>query len=149
MAGGRHLGMLRVFRNVWRTWPDRIGPVFTGRVLAESLRVGVDLSVHGPRLMRLGRHDVGESTSPTQPRVWTFVDFEVPDERADELAAALAAALLPDNGWYADFQSEDEHVVVFAGRASGYRKGDAAARQEVVAHGRAAGTPEHQLDWDG
>jgi len=123
--------------------------VFTGRLLAESLRIGIDLSVPGLWLTRLGRHDVGESTSPTQPTVWTFVDFEVPDERVDDLAAGLAAGLLPDDGWYADFQSADEHVVVFAGRAFRYRKGDAAARQEVVAHGRAAGTPEHQLDWAG
>jgi hypothetical protein len=84
---------------------------------------------------------------PTQPPVWTFLDFEVPEQRADELATTLADALLREDGWYADFQSDAEHVVVFAGRAFRYRKGDAAAREEVVAYGRAAGTPEHQLDW--
>jgi hypothetical protein len=36
---------------------------------------------------------------------------------------------------------------VFAGRVFRYREGDAAGREEAVAHGRAAGTPEHQLDW--
>jgi hypothetical protein len=71
----------------------------------------------------------------------------VPEERADLLAAALAEALLPEDGWYADFQSPQEHVVVFAGRIFRYRKGDLAARARAVDHGRAAGTPEHQLDW--
>ncbi len=118
-----------------------------GRLLAESLRIGADLTVPDLRLTRLGRHDVSGSTAGAQPAVWTFVDFTAPDDRADELAAALAAALLPDDGWYADFQLADEHVVVFADRVFRYRKGDLTAREEVVAYGRAAGTPEHQLDW--
>jgi hypothetical protein len=118
-----------------------------GRILAESLRPGVDITVPDLRLTRLGRHDVSGSVVESQPDVWTFLDFEVPDERADELAAALSGALVAEDGWYADFQSDDEHVVVFSGRVFRYRKGDAAGRAAAVAHGRAAGTPEDQLDW--
>jgi hypothetical protein len=83
-----------------------------------------------------------------QPSVWTFVDIEAPSPRADELARALAESLEPELGWYADFTVDDaERVVVFAGRIFRYRIGDEAARAEAVAWGRAAGTPEHQLDW--
>jgi hypothetical protein len=121
--------------------------MFRGRLLAESLRTGVDVTLPGLRLVRIGRHDVSDSTAPSQPSVWTFLDFELPDDRADELAVLLAHALLPDDGWYADYQSATEHVVVFYGRSFRYRKGDHAARAEAVAFGRAAGTPEHQLDW--
>jgi hypothetical protein len=118
-----------------------------GRILVESLRPGVDITVPDLRATRIGRHDVSASTAPTQPSVWTFLDVELPDERADELAAALAEALLPEDGWYADFQSDAEHVVVFSGRVFRYRKGDEVARDEVVSYGRSVGTPEHQLDW--
>lgn len=118
-----------------------------GRLLAESLRLGADLSVPDMTLTRLGRHDESGSTAGGQPAVWTFVDFTAPDHRADALAAALAASLLPDDGWYADFQLRDEHVIVFAGKVFRYRQGDQAARDEVVAYGRSVGTPEHQLDW--
>ncbi|WP_302828585.1 hypothetical protein [Streptomyces sp. BV286] len=38
-------------------------------------------------------------------------------------------------------------MIVFAGRYFRYRIGDEAGRAEAVAWGRAAGTPEHQLDW--
>jgi hypothetical protein len=117
------------------------------RILAESLRVGADLVVPGLRVTRFGRHDVAGSVVPGQPGVWTFLDVEAPDECADELATALADALLPELGWYADFDTADEYVVVFAGRVFRYRKGDAAGRAEAVEYGRAAGTPEHQLDW--
>ena len=44
-----------------------------------------------------------------------------------------ADALLPDEGWYADFTVADDHVVVFAGRVFRYRLGGAAGRAEAVA----------------
>jgi hypothetical protein len=118
-----------------------------GRLLTESLRVGSELAVPDLLLRRVGRADVSSSASATQPKVWTFLDFEAPDDRADELAAALAAALLPDDGWYANFEVGDQDVVVFANRVFRYTKGDAAGRHEAVVYGRDAGTPEHQLDW--
>src|SRR5450756_2547730 len=81
-----------------------------GRLLTESLRVGAELAVPDLLVRRVGRVDVSSSASTTQPKVWTFLDFEAPDERADELAAALASALLPDDGWYANFEVADEDL---------------------------------------
>jgi hypothetical protein len=144
--------------------PPRVWIVLTGRLIAESLRVGQDLRVPGLTVARLGRHDVTRSTTPfegvasdsadrsegasgTQPNIWTFVDFEAPDERADELAEALARALMRENGWWADFVVGDDHVVVFASKVFRYRIGDADARNAAVDYGVAAGTPRHQLDW--
>ena len=118
-----------------------------GRLLTESLRVGSELAIPDLGVRRVGRQDVSASASATQPKVWSFLDFEAPDDRADELAAALASALLPDDGWYANFEIGDEDVVVFANRVFRYNKRDHAARDEVLAYGRAAGTPQHQLDW--
>ncbi len=140
--------------------------MLTGRLLAESLRVGADLVIPDLRVVRLGRHDVSSSTLPggaesadtdldapaagateTQPQIWTFVDFEAPDEQADVLAHSIAEALEAATGWWADFIVDDDHVVVFANRVFRYRIGDEAGREKAVSWGRAAGTPEHQLDW--
>ena len=138
--------------------------MLTGRLLAESLRVGADLAIDDLRVVRLGRHDVSGSTLPdgdvsdsdpdapggatdAQPQIWTFVDFEAPDEQADALGRAIADALETSTGWWADFIVGGDRVVVFANRAFRYRIGDEAGREEAVAWGRAAGTPEHQLDW--
>jgi hypothetical protein len=123
--------------------------MFRGRLLAESLRTGVEMTLPGLTLVRISRQDVSDSATPSQPSVRTSLDFELPDDRADELAVLLAHALSPDDGWYADYQSATEHVVVFSGRSFRYGKGDDAARAEAVAFGRAAGTPEHRLDWGG
>ena len=76
-----------------------------GRLLAESMKVGRDLQVAGLRLTHLGRHDVSGSVSATQAGVWTFVDYEPPDEVADELARQLARIFVPEDGWYADSRS--------------------------------------------
>ncbi|NYH41881.1 hypothetical protein HNR22_001608 [Micromonospora jinlongensis] len=118
-----------------------------GRLLTESLRVGADVRVPSLRVVRVGRHDVSASTSADQPKVWTFLDFEAPDEVADEVAAALAESLVSDQGWYADFEVGDDHVVVFPGRVFRYTKGDRAGRHAAVEYGRSAGVPSHQLDW--
>ncbi|WP_436533897.1 hypothetical protein [Actinoplanes sp. HUAS TT8] len=117
-----------------------------GRIVAESLRTGAALVVPGLELTRVSRVGVS-APGPGQPAVWTLLDVAAPSERAEELAAALSAALLPDGGWYADFRAGGDHVVVYAGRIFRYAVGDVAGRDEAVAHGRSAGVPEAQLDW--
>ncbi len=118
-----------------------------GTLLAESLRIGHDVRVPGFTVTRLGRHDVSASATGGQPSVWTFVDFEAPDERVEELSHVLADVLLSDHGWYANFRVGEDCVVVFAGKVFRYRVGDSTGRAEAVAYGIAAGTPRHQLDW--
>ncbi|MCD9877944.1 hypothetical protein [Streptomyces guryensis] len=82
-----------------------------------------------------------------QPGLSTLVEWETDSDDVSGLAEALAAALEPENGWYADFTAGDERVVVFAGKVFRYRRGDEAGRAEAVAYGRSVGTPGHQLDW--
>ena len=117
-----------------------------GRIVAESLRPGAAVMVPGLSLTRISRVSV-TAPGPGQPGVWTLLDVTAPEERGEELAAALSAGLAPDGGWYADFRSGSEHVVVFSGRIFRYAVGDAAGRADAVAYGRAAGVPEAQLDW--
>jgi len=118
-----------------------------GTLLAESLRIGAELTVPGLRLARVTRRDVSASVTADQPSVWTFVEFEADDDAAGVLADSLARSLLADGGWYADFQAGGDHVVVFAGKVFRYRRGDPAGRAEATEYGRGVGVPEHQLDW--
>jgi hypothetical protein len=118
-----------------------------GTLLAESLKIGAELSVAGLRLMRVSRRDVSASVSATQPPVWTFLEFEADDVMAGPLAEALARSLLAEGGWYADFRAADDHVIVFAGKIFRYQRGDQDGRAEAMDYGRAMRVPEHQLDW--
>jgi hypothetical protein len=121
--------------------------VISGCVVAESLRAGVVWEPAELRIRRITRLDVSSGAAAGQPAVWTVIDFEAPERDADALAAALAACLAAEGGWYADFRTDDDRVVVFAGKVFRYRHGDDAGRAEAVAYGRSVGVPEHQLDW--
>jgi hypothetical protein len=118
----------------------------TGGLIAESLKVGAALEAVPLTVRRISREDSGD-TSVGQPLTWTFIDFEAPLEAAEALAAALSETLDRKLGWYCDFRSPDETVVVFAGRVFRYRRGDRTARAEAEEYGRSVGVPEAQLDW--
>lgn len=125
----------------------KLGAMLKGTLLAESLALGTALQIDGLQVSRIVRRDVSSSTTKEQPPVWTFIEFQAEDDLAGELADALAGVLQADGGWYADFTTRSEHVVVFAHRVFRYRMGDTAARAEVEAYGRSVGVPDAQLDW--
>ena len=80
-----------------------------------------------------------------QPRAWTLVWFEAQDDDRDRLASALSDALEATGGWYADFHSDSDVTVVFAGVASFVTGGATPAeRAKVVEYARSAGVPEQQ-----
>ncbi len=118
---------------------------YRGALLGESLELGavieLPLAVHRVTRAAAGDTDAG------QPRDWTFIEFSVKAEEADALARALSKALRREGGWYCNFNSADEVVVVFHGRVFRYRSRDLGARTEVEQYARSVGVPESQLDW--
>jgi len=118
-----------------------------GTLLAESLRIGAVLEVDALTVSRIFRRDVAATVTSAQPRVWTFVEFEGPDEIADTLARSLAGTLLGEGGWYADFSVGNDHVVVFADRVFRYVRGDREERRKIEEYAAAVGVPLQQIDW--
>ena len=80
------------------------------------------------------------------PSTWTLLHIEVDDEDLERLADALAESL-EDVGWYADFHTEQETVVVFSGRVFRYASGDSVARAHAESYAREHGVPDTQIDW--
>jgi hypothetical protein len=115
-----------------------------GAIVAESLRVGA--TVEGVQLLvrKVERLEAGVGD---QPRKWTLIWFEAEEHDHDRLAKALADALDAGGGWYADFHSDSDVTVVFAGRVFRHRRGDARERSKVAEYARSVGVPEQQLDW--
>ena len=118
-----------------------------GTLLAESLRIGAVLEVDALTVSRIFRRDVAATVTSAQPGVWTFVQFEGPDEIADTLARSLAGTLLREGGWYADFSVGNDHVVVFADRVFRYVRGDRKERRKIEEYAAAVGVPLQQIDW--
>ena len=118
---------------------------FTGILLAESLRTNAPLDAPSLRVRRIWRTDAGDPAAG-QPLTWTFIEFEIPDDRIEVFAEALADALEPEV-WYCDFHSEDETFVVFADRVFRYPRGDKSGRESAEDYARSVGVPEAQVDW--
>lgn len=118
----------------------------SGILIAESLLKDHILEGVALQVRKISRGDVGDPTVG-QPLTWTFIEFEVEDVAADDLAAALSSSLDPVGGWYCDFRTAEETFVVFADRVFRYPRGERGGRQEAEAFGRSVGVPEAQLDW--
>ena len=118
----------------------------SGVLLAESLSKEHPLEGIELQVRKISRFDAGD-VSVGQPLTWTFIEFEAADLVVGDLIETLSRSLNPSGGWYCDFRTNDETIVVFAGRAFRYPKGDAAGRAEAERYGRSVGVPEAQLDW--
>lgn len=118
----------------------------SGTLVAESLRVGTTLHPPSMVVRSISRADCGDEASG-QPRTWTFVEFELPDEHAAAWAQDLTQVLQSEHGWYCDFRTGDETFVVFAGTLFRYPRGNREGRARAANHARSVGVPEHQLDW--
>ncbi|MYW63336.1 hypothetical protein GTY65_04470 [Streptomyces sp. SID8379] len=117
-----------------------------GVLIAESLRVGAELSGIPLQVSKIARIEVA-TASGDQSRQWTLLYFTAPVADAERLAQDLATCLAPTGGWYVDFHTPGETFVVFSSKTFRYPRGQVEGRQAAQAHGRSIGIPEPQLDW--
>ena len=116
-----------------------------GALIVESLRVGAEFALP-LRMRRMSRFEVEDAT-PEQPQLWTLLEFEADDRRAQEVAAAFAGSLSRTGGWYVDFHTAEAKYVVFADRVFRFQRGDRLATHQAQEYARSVGVPESQLDW--
>lgn len=117
-----------------------------GAIICESLKPGTVLEGYELRLTRWSRYDVRDAAD-WQPSTWTLIEFEASEEDSDALALRLSKDL-SSPGWYANWNSAKEAVVVFPDKIFRYKRGDRAGRKLAQEYGRNCGVPEPQLDWD-
>ena len=117
-----------------------------GGIVCESLKPGTVIEGYEMRITRWSRYEIAEPAE-WQPNVWTLIEFEADEEESDALAQRLSKDLdMP--GWYANWYSGTEAVVVFPDKVFRYKRGDARRRKVVQQYARNCGVPEGQLDWD-
>ncbi len=120
--------------------------VIRGAIICESLKPGSVLEGYKLHVTRWSRYEVAEPAD-WQPNLWTLIEFEADDEDSDALAQRLSKDL-SSPGWYANWNSDTQAVVVFPEKIFRYKRGDKAARKKVQRFGLDCGVPEGQLDWD-
>jgi hypothetical protein len=116
-----------------------------GAIICESLKPGTSLDGYEMRITKWRRYEVSEGAD-SQPSVWTLIEFEAPVEDSDALAIRLSKDLASP-GWYANWNTESDAVVVFPDKIFRYKRGDKAGRKKAQKYGLDCGVPEPQLDW--
>jgi len=117
-----------------------------GTLIAESLQIGSPLDAVPLNVTEIRRRSF-DGLPPDQPAVWTFVEFTIDDDHTAELSTALAEALDEVGGWYCDFHTTKETIVVFPRKVFRYPRGDLHQRADAAAHARTIDIPENQIDW--
>jgi hypothetical protein len=117
-----------------------------GAIICESLKPGTELVGYELQITRWRRYTVPDAAE-SQPEVWTLVEFEAPADDSDALAMRLSKDLASP-GWYANWNTETQAVVVFPDKIFRYKRGSKAGRKKAQEYGRHCGVPEAQLDWE-
>ena len=117
-----------------------------GAIVCESLKPGTTLEGYELRVVRMSRFEVSDNAE-YQPSVWTLIEFEASDEDSDALVQRLAKDLASP-GWYANWNSETEAVLVFPEKVFRYKRGSKAGRAKAQKYAIDCGVPKTQLDWD-
>lgn len=117
-----------------------------GAIVCESLKPGTNLDGYEMRITKWCRYHV-ENAAESQPKVWTLIEFETHEDDSDALAQRLSKDLASP-GWYANWTTATQAVVVFPDKIFRYARGNEAGRKRAQRYGIDAGVPEGQLDWD-
>jgi hypothetical protein len=80
---------------------------------------------------------------------WTLHTVRVPDAKAREIAEVLSHSIDAEHStsWYADFQNDTHHFVVFRAKVFHIDRRSREQYDEAVAYGVSRGLPEHQADF--
>jgi len=124
----------------------RSAATLRGGIICESLKPGTELEGYELRIIRWSRYEIRDP-APWQPSVWTLIEFEAPADDSDSLAHRLSKDLAAP-GWYANWNTAREAVVVFPHKIFRYKRGDSSGRETAKEYGRHCGVPEAQLNWD-
>lgn len=118
---------------------------YRGTIIEESLS---DTSVlDGLMVISTEVEEVTEGFKTPWLTQWTLRTVEIPDELAEVVASNIAGAVDPahTSSWFADFQNETMHFVIFSGRVFKIDKTQSEEYVAVKQYARSVGIPEHQL----
>lgn len=119
---------------------------FSGAIIEESL---TDSSVlNDMKIISTKLEPVTEHHKTPWVKQWTLHTVEVPVRKAADVAEKISKALDKEHDWYADFKTETEHYVIYAGKV--FHITDRTNKKqydEATEYGISIGIPEYQVDF--
>lgn len=80
---------------------------------------------------------------------WTLHTVRIPEKNASAIARELSRSISTahDTNWYADFQNDKFHYIVFKGKVFKVRLGDEKGYSKATDYGISLGIPAYQVDF--
>ncbi len=78
---------------------------------------------------------------------WTLHQVAVPAGKADAVAERLSVALECEHPWYADFNNETTHYIIFRGRVFKINRRSKEEYDQAKQYGLSLGIAAHQVDF--
>ncbi len=116
---------------------------FRGVIIEESLRDKTVLRSVKIVSTRIERVTLRHHTPSLKQ--WTLHNVEIDEKRASEVARKLGESL--EDKWYADFDNEREHYIVFPHRIFKIDMREQWQYDEARDYGISLGIPKHQVDF--
>jgi hypothetical protein len=118
---------------------------FIGVIIEESLE---DKSIlQKVKIVSTKIEEVTEKHKTPWIEQWTLHSVEIQEDKADEIAKELSSALDSKHNWYADFENETHHYIIFRNRVFFIDKKSKEQYDEAKNYGISLGIPEYQVDF--
>lgn len=76
---------------------------------------------------------------------WTLQTVEIPEEKAEEIAAILSKSLETEHEWYTDFKNKEFHYIIFINRVFKVNRQKPEEYEKAKEYGISLGIPDYQL----
>jgi hypothetical protein len=117
--------------------------IYSGTIISESLH---DESVLNFVEVKSREKKPLTGATDQQPKEIELISFTVKDEMVPAVADELSRLLKPGH-WYADFGTEYDKYIVFAGKVFHYAPKEIEKQQKAKDYAKTLGIPEAQIDW--
>lgn len=119
---------------------------FKGVIIEESL---ADTSVlNDVKILSTKIEPVTDKHKTPWVTRWTLHAVEIPAERATEIAEKISGALDREHNWYADYETDSEHYVVYRDKIFHITdRSDKKQYDAATAYGISIGIPAYQVDF--
>ncbi len=78
---------------------------------------------------------------------WTLDTIEIQDNKAKEIAKKLSNSLDSKHNWYADFENDTHHFIIFRNKVFYIDRSSKEQYNNATAYGLTLGIPDYQLDF--
>ncbi|MBP7832659.1 MAG: hypothetical protein KA035_02710 [Candidatus Levybacteria bacterium] len=121
---------------------------YRGVIIEESL--GDKSILDEINIIETKTEEVTEKHKTPWTTQWTLHTVEIPEEKSEEIAQKISESLDSShkNSWYADFNNEKVHYVVFPNKIFKIKLGDVTAYKHAKNYGTTLGIPFYQLQFE-